>query len=137
MIGLALIASPLFLKLPTQFQSFNSTNELESQVMNEKAQVAASEQLERARIDEKKLTADKLQQTGVMPSVNKLKLRRYYDTSKHDPKPDTSGWLASETVLVYDSAGVCVGRIQNRKWQWKHYYKGVCIQSRPTPNSNF
>lgn len=132
MIGFALIASPLVLKLPNQFQAFNSSNELESQVMSEKAQVSASEQLERTRIEEKKLTAEKLQKTGVMPSTNKLKLRRYYDNPKHDPKPETSAWLASETVFVYDSAGVCVGRIQNRKWQWKHYYKGVC--NKPTVN---
>ena len=124
--GLALIATPLFIKLPSQFNSFNSTTELETELAKEKAQLEASETLERARIEQKKQTADKLKETGVLPSGKKLVVRDYFDTPKHNPNPTTTAFLPSETVYVYDSAGVCIGRIQKRRWFWKHFYKNVC-----------
>ncbi len=49
--GLFLIASPLFIKLPSQFQSFNSATQLSTELAQKKAQVEASEDLERARIE--------------------------------------------------------------------------------------
>jgi hypothetical protein len=124
--GLILIATPLFLKLPSQFQSFSSNTELEADLARQKAQVEASEDLERARIEQKKQTADKLKATGVLPSGERLIIRDYYDNPKWNPRPNTTAFLEDETVYVYDSAGVCIGRIQSRKWFWKHFYQNVC-----------
>lgn len=124
--GLILIATPLFLKLPSQFQSFSSTTELEADLARQKAQVEASEDLERSRIDQKKQTADKLKETGVLPSGEKLIVRDYYDTPKWNPNPSTTAFLEDETVFVYDTAGVCIGKIQARQWLWKHFYQNVC-----------
>jgi hypothetical protein len=124
--GLVLIATPLFIKLPSQFHSFNSTTELETELAKEKAQLEASEDLERARIEQKKQTADKLNETGILPTADKLIIREYFDNSKWNPNPTTSAFLEDETVYVYDSAGICIGKIQNRKWLWKHYYQNVC-----------
>lgn len=115
LIGLALIASPMLLKLPVQLQAFATKTQLEQ-----------AEALERSRIEQRKLSADKLAEAGVIPNGQKLKLRRYFDDPKDDPKPETTGWLESETVFVYDSAGVCIGRIQNRQWYWKHRDKSAC-----------
>ncbi|MBD2341959.1 hypothetical protein H6G64_34065 [Calothrix sp. FACHB-156] len=114
-IGIALIASPLFLKLPSQFQSFNAT-----------ARIEQSEDVERSRIEQRQLTALKLAQTQVMPNTQKLKIRQYIDNPKRDPRPETTGWLESEVVYVYDSAGACIGRISARQWQWKYHYKNAC-----------
>jgi hypothetical protein len=125
-VGLIFVASPLLLKLPSQFQAFNSNTQLETETAKEKAQVENSEELERTRIQQKKQTADKLKQTGVLPTGTKLKIRRYYDNPKHNPKPEPTGFLEDETVFVYDSAGVCIGKIQSRKWLWKHYYTNAC-----------
>ncbi len=124
--GLILIATPLFIKLPSQFHSFNSTTELEIELAKEKAQLEASETLERARIEQKKQTADKLKQTGVLPSDDSLIMRDYFDNPKHNPKPTTTAFLPSETIYVYDSAGICIGKIQKRQWLWKHFYQNVC-----------
>jgi hypothetical protein len=124
--GLILIATPLFLKLPSQFQSFSSTTELEADLARQKAQVEASEDLERSRIDQKKQTADKLKETGVLPSGKKLLVRDYYDNPKWNPNPNTTAFLEDEIVFVYDTAGVCIGKIQARKWLWKHFYQNVC-----------
>jgi hypothetical protein len=124
--GLILIATPLFIKLPSQFHSFNSTTELEIELAKEKAQLEASETLERARIEQKKQTADKLKQTGVLPSGDSLIMRDYFDNPKHNPKPTKTAFLPSETIYVYDSAGICIGKIQQRKWFWKHFYQNVC-----------
>jgi len=124
--GLFLIATPLFLKLPSQFQSFSSTTELEADLARQKAQVEASEDLERSRIDQKKQTADKLKETGVLPEGEKLLVRDYYDNPKWNPHPNTTTFLEDEIVFVYDTAGVCIGKIQARKWLWKHFYQNVC-----------
>jgi hypothetical protein len=127
--GLLLVASPLFFKLPSQFQLFSANNQIESEVAHKKAQVEGSEDLERTRIQQKKETADKLKETGILPTGAKLKIRRYYDNPHHNPNPDTTGFLEDETVFVYDSAGVCVGRIQKRKWLWKYWYTPACKNS--------
>lgn len=116
--GLLCVASPLILKLPSQFQSFNAATQIES-----------SEYVERSRIDQRKITAMKLQETGVLPNGQKLKIRKYFDNPKRDPKPETTGWLADETVFVYDSAGICIGRISYRRWLWIHKYSEACNDS--------
>lgn len=124
--GLILIATPLFLKLPSQFQSFSSTTELEADLARQKAQVEASEDLERRRIEQKKQTADKLKETGILPTADKLIIREYFDNPKWNPNPTTSAFLEDEIVFVYDTAGVCIGKIQARQWLWKHFYQNVC-----------
>jgi hypothetical protein len=126
LVGLLLAASPLFIKLPSQFQAFNANTQLETETAKQKAQVESSEDLERTRIQQKKQTADQLKQTGILPTGKKLKIRKYYDNSKWNPKPDVTGFLEDEIVYVYDSSGVCIGKIQARKWLWKHFYKNVC-----------
>jgi hypothetical protein len=124
--GLILVASPLFIKLPSQFRAFSANTSLETETAHLKAQVENSEDLERTRIEQKKQTADKLKETGVLPSGEKLIMRGYYDNSKWNPEPVTTPYLEDETVFVYDSAGVCIGKIQARKWYWKHFYKNMC-----------
>ncbi|HEY9672031.1 MAG TPA: hypothetical protein V6D11_11335 [Waterburya sp.] len=125
-VGLFLIASPILLKLPSQFHTFNSTTFVETEAAQQKAEIEASEDLERTRIEQKKQTAETLKQTGILPSGNKLKIRDYYDNPKWNPRPNTTGFLKDETVFVYDSAGVCIGQIKARKWLWKHFYQNVC-----------
>lgn len=113
--GLFLIATPLFIKLPSQFYTFNSTTEIE-----------VSENIERARIEQKKQTADLRKETGVLPTGTTLTIRDYFDTPKWNPNPITTPFLEDEIVFVYDSAGICIGKIQKRKWLWKHFYKNIC-----------
>ncbi|WP_254625661.1 hypothetical protein [Nostoc sp. TCL240-02] len=111
MLGLLLIASPLVFRMPLNFQKFNLQN---------------SEELEQYRAQAKSNTAEKLDKLGIMPSFKKLKFRRYLDDPRRNPMPDTTGYLDDEVVIVYDSAGRCIGRIEERKWLWKHHYKNVC-----------
>jgi hypothetical protein len=125
-VGLFLIASPILLKLPSQFHTFNSTTLLQTEAAQEKAEIEASENLERIKIEQKKQTAEKLKQTGLLPSGDKLKIRDYYDNPQWNPNPNTTGFLKDETVFVYDSAGICIGKIQARKWLWKHFYQNIC-----------
>jgi hypothetical protein len=126
LLGISLICSPFFFKLPAQFSVFNFSNQIETETKKAKAEIEGSEQVEIVKIEQRKTTADALKKAGVMPSGNRLKIRRYYDNSKHDPKPETSGFLAAELVYVYDSSGVCIGRIQNKKWLWKYYFTYAC-----------
>ncbi|MEH1778516.1 MAG: hypothetical protein V7L26_05100 [Nostoc sp.] len=110
-IGLLLIASPLVFRMPLNFQKFN---------------LQGSEELEQYRLQQKAETADKLDKLGIMPSFRKLKVRKYFDSPKRNPKPDTTGFLDDDIVIVYDSVGRCIGRIEDHKWLWKYHYKNVC-----------
>jgi hypothetical protein len=114
-LGLFCIASPLFLRLPLEFQSYYAQQ-----------QINQTEGRERYRITQRKQTAEKLASAGVLPNGQKLKIRNYFDDPNQDPKPETTGWLEDEIVFVYDSANVCIGRIEKRKWLWKHHYQNVC-----------
>jgi hypothetical protein len=127
--SLLLTASPLFLKLPAQYQAFNKSSEMEVDAALASSKTKTSEQIERSRIEQRKETADTLQRTGILPTHQKLKIRRYFDNPKRNPNPDTTGYLEDETVYVYDSAGVCIGRIENRQWFWKYWYKNICNNS--------
>lgn len=129
LISLFLTASPLFLKLPAQYQAFNKNSEMEVDAAIAFSKTRTSEQIERERIQQRKETADTLQRTGILPTHQKLKIRRYFDNPKRNPNPDTTGYLEDETVYVYDSAGICIGRIENRQWFWKYWYKSACNDS--------
>ncbi|MBD2208008.1 hypothetical protein H6G33_37270 [Calothrix sp. FACHB-1219] len=115
LLGLGLIASPLFIKLPQQFHTFAAISNLEAQ-----------ESVERSRIEQRKLTSDKLNATGILPTSLKLRIRGYLDNPKRNPRPDTSYYQESELVYVYDSGGRCIGQIAERRWLWKYHYKNVC-----------
>lgn len=125
-VGLLLIATPLFIKLPSQFQAFKLSTDLQAKLDKEKAQLETSEDLERARIEQKKQTAEQARKTGILPATNRLIIRDYFDNPKWNPKPNTRAFLKTEIVLVYDSAGKCIGKIQNSKWFWQHHYKHAC-----------
>jgi hypothetical protein len=130
-VGLLCIASPLFAKLPSQYQAFKADTDLETKTAIANARIRNSEDAYRSRIEQKRKTADKLKETGVIPTGQKLRIRRYYDDPKLDPKPDTTGYLEDEKVYVYDSSGVCIGRIQKREWYWKYYYKNSVCDGSP------
>lgn len=125
-VGIALVASPLFFRLPGQFHVFNAVSESQSELSSETARIKASEDLERAKILQRKQTADVLKKSGMIPVGDKLKIRGYYDNHHRDPKPEVTGFLADDKVYIYDSAGVCIGRIENRQWKWKKYYPPIC-----------
>ncbi|MDF5731728.1 MAG: hypothetical protein PUP92_27910 [Rhizonema sp. PD38] len=125
LLGGAIIAIPLLYQLPGQFNSYTALAKLKARSEIARSQINISEQTERDRIIARGKTADTLQKTGVLPTATKLKIRRYLDNVKRDPKPDTAGWSDS-VVYVYDAAGKCIGRIENRQWYWKHRYLDAC-----------
>lgn len=126
LIGIALVASPLFFRLPGQFSVFNTANQSATDLSTETARIKASEDLERFKVRERKQTAEILKKSGMIPVGDKLKIRGYFDNPRHDPKPETTGFLASDKVYVYDSAGTCIGRIEDRQWKWRKYYPPIC-----------
>jgi hypothetical protein len=115
LLGLGLIAAPMFIKLPQQFYIFSAVSDLE-----------ARESVERSRIEQRKLTSDKLNETGILPTSLKLRIRGYLDNPKRNPRPDTSYYQQDEQVYVYDSSGRCIGQISERRWLWKYHYRNVC-----------
>ncbi len=113
--GLALIASPMLMRLPFQINTFTTATTIQE-----------SENIERVRASERANTAAVINDLGVIPSSQKLRVRGYLDNSRVNPRPDISGYLEDEIVYVYDSIGKCIGRIEERKWQWKYHFKNVC-----------
>ena len=122
----AIIAIPLLSQVPGQFNTYTAEARLRAQSEIARSQINMEEQTERDRIVQRGKTADTLQKIGILPSATKLKIRRYLDNALRDPKPDTTGW-GDSTVYVYDAAGKCIGRIENRQWYWKHHYTDACV----------
>lgn len=118
LLGMGLIASPWLSQLPAQFKTYNSG-----------IIIRESEELERIKAEQKAQTADRINSLGVMPSFRKLRLRDYLDSFRHNPRPDTTGYLEDETIFVYDSTGKCVGRIETRQWLWKYRFGDACKNS--------
>lgn len=116
--GLAFIASPLFLNLGPQYQEYSANNQLNS-----------SENINRKEIIERKKTADLIKKTGLEVQGKTLRIVDYTDNLDNPPymKPAVlRAYLESQKVWVYDVSGVCIGKIEKRKFVWKHDNSEVC-----------
>ncbi|MBD2451137.1 hypothetical protein H6G76_29205 [Nostoc sp. FACHB-152] len=118
LLGMGLIISPWLSQLPAQFKTYNSG-----------ITIRESEELERIKAEQRAATADKINELGVMPSFKKLRINDYLDSTRFNPRPNTTGYLEDEIVFVYDSMGKCVGRIEQRQWKWKYRFKNACKNS--------
>ncbi|BAY50603.1 hypothetical protein SAMD00079811_82320 (plasmid) [Scytonema sp. HK-05] len=113
--GIAVCAAPVLLPLIPKIGTYAQSERLK-----------AEEELQRATIAERAKTSEALYNAGIAPNATSLRIRRYLDSPREDPKPDTTGYGASEIVYVYDSAGVCIGKIEGNQWLWKHKYNNIC-----------
>ncbi|MEJ1932145.1 hypothetical protein WDZ92_18060 [Nostoc sp. NIES-2111] len=118
LFGMSLIASPWLSKLPAQFNTYNTATTIQQ-----------SEELERIKAEERAATSQKINELGVSPSFKKLRMQNYLDTHSRNPRPNTTGYLEDELIFVYDSTGMCIGRIEERQWKWKYRFKGACNDS--------
>jgi hypothetical protein len=117
-LGSALIIAPLFLKAPSDYATYTARETLEQ-----------SETINRARIKQRKQTADVIRQTGVLPEGRILTIVGYVDNEKRPPglKPKTlNRYFPDQIVHVFDESGVCVGLIQNREFVWNRQNASAC-----------
>lgn len=116
-IGGLLIIAPLFFQVPANYATFQV-----------KQQVAASEEVNRDRIAQRKKTAELIQKTGLLPEGRSYRLIDYDDSNKRPRVKSKSlqAYLADEVVHVYDRSNVCIGVIKNRKFTWKGDSKTAC-----------
>jgi hypothetical protein len=113
--GCAVCAMPVLLPLIPKIGTYAASERLR-----------AEEELQRATIAERAKTSEALYNAGIAPNAKRLRIRRYLDSPREDPQPDTTGYGSSEIVYVYDSAGVCIGKIEGNQWLWKHKYNNIC-----------
>jgi len=115
LVGIAVCAIPMLLPLVPKIQTYATSERLK-----------AEEELRRTTIAEQAKTSETLYNAGVAPTTKVLRMRRYVDTPKVDPKPDTTGFPATQLLIVYDSGGRCIGKIEDNQWYWKYKYSDVC-----------
>jgi hypothetical protein len=113
--GIAVCAVPALLPLIPKMATYAASERLK-----------AEEELRRTTIAEQAKTSETLYNAGVAPTTKVLRMRRYLDTPKVDPKPDTTGFPATQLLIVYDSGGRCIGKIEDNQWYWKYKYNDVC-----------
>lgn len=125
-LGGALIAAPLFIQVPSEYTTFAT-----------KKQLAASEEVNRDRIQQRKITADLIQKTGLLPEGKTLRLIDYDNSTKRPriKNQTLQHYLADEVIFVYDRSNICAGRIQDRKFIWKGDSSTACSQA-PVINSD-
>lgn len=125
-VGLGVCAMPVFLPLIPKIHSFAESERLKAETQLQAENLRTIEEFERTRIAERAKTSGELFKKGIAPNTSTLRVRRYFDNPKVDPKPDTTGWGTDSVIYVYDSAGVCIGRIESNEWFWKHRVKNAC-----------
>ncbi|KYC34480.1 hypothetical protein WA1_51545 [Scytonema hofmannii PCC 7110] len=125
-VGVAICAMPVILPLIPQIGAYAEAERVKAEMELRSQNLRTSEEFERERISERAKTSEELYKAGLAPNATKLRMRRYFDNSRRDPKPDTTGWGFDEVVYVYDSAGRCIGRIEQNQWLWKHKYENAC-----------
>jgi hypothetical protein len=124
--GCAVCAAPVLLPLIPKVGAYAEAERIKAETYLQTENLQTQEEFERSRIRQRAKTSEQLYSAGIAPNATRLRIRRYLDKSNRDPKPDTTGYGASEIVYVYDSAGVCVGRIESNQWYWKHKYSNIC-----------
>lgn len=125
-LGGLLIIAPLFLQMPNEYATFAT-----------KKQLAASEEVNRDRIAQRKTTADLIQKTGLLPEGKTIRLIDYDNGTKRPriKSKTLQHYLADELVFVYDRSNICAGRIANRKFIWKGDSSTACKDA-PVINSD-
>jgi hypothetical protein len=113
--GIAVCAAPVLLPLIPKIGTYAQSERLK-----------AEEELQRTSIIEQAKTSETLYEAGIAPTTKVLRMRRYVDTPKVDPKPDPTGFPATQLIVVYDSGGRCIGKIEDNQWYWKYNYSDVC-----------
>lgn len=126
LFGVGVCVLPAVLPLVPKIQNYAVTQRLKAEAELQAETLRNKEELKRIRITERAKTSEELFSKGIAPNTSTLRIRRYFDNPKQDPKPDTTGWGADEVVYVYDSSGLCIGRIESEKWLWKHRIKNAC-----------
>lgn len=124
--GCAICAMPVILPLIPQIATYAKVQKAKAEMELQAENLRTQEQFERSRIVERAKTSEQLYKTGIAPNTQKLRIRRYLDNPKQDPRPDTTGWGTDQVVYVYDSAGVCIGRIEDNQWYWRHKLHDAC-----------
>ncbi|MBD2770659.1 hypothetical protein [Iningainema tapete] len=124
--GVGICAMPVIIPIVPKVGAYVEAERYKAEKQLQAENLLTQEELERSRILERAKTSEQLYKSGLAPNSSKLRVRRYFDTPKHDPKPDTTGWGVDEVVYVYDSSGKCIGRIENNQWYWKHRYQNAC-----------
>jgi hypothetical protein len=125
-LGGLLIIAPLFIQVPSEYATFAT-----------KKQLAESEAINRDRIAQRKITADLIQKTGLLPEGKSLRLIDYDNSTKRPriKNQTLQHYLADEVVFVYDRSNICAGRIANRKFTWKGDSSTACKDA-PVINSD-
>ncbi|MBW4504866.1 MAG: hypothetical protein KME57_36320 [Scytonema hyalinum WJT4-NPBG1] len=113
--GCAVCAMPVLLPLIPKIGTYAASERLR-----------AEEELQRATIAERAKTSEALYNAGIAPNATRVRMKQYLDNPNQDPKPDTTGYGAFEIIYVYDSAGVCIGKIEGNQWLWKHKHNNIC-----------
>ncbi|GAB1544790.1 hypothetical protein NUACC21_74660 [Scytonema sp. NUACC21] len=130
LVGLGVCAMPLIVSLVPKVGAYAEAQRTRAEMELLAQKLQSQEELERERIAQRAKTAEELYKAGIAPNATRLRVRRYLDNPQRDPKPDTTGYSADAVVYVYDSASVCIGRIEGNYWLWKHKYPNAC-ESRP------
>lgn len=124
--GCAVCALPLLLPLIPKIGAYAEAERIKAETYLQAENLQTQEEFERERIKERAKTSEELYNAGIAPTATRVRMKQYLDKPNQDPKPDTTGYGAFEIIYVYDSAGVCIGKIEGNQWLWKHKYNNIC-----------
>ncbi len=117
-LGGLFVIAPLFLKAPSDYATYTAREALEQ-----------TEEINRDRIKQRKQTADVIRQTGVLPEGRTLTIVGYVDNAQRPPglkQRTLNRYLPDQVIHVFDESGICIGKIQNRKFIWNRQDASAC-----------
>ena len=124
--GCAVCAAPVLLPLIPKVGAYAEAERIKAETYLQAENLETQEEFERSRIKQRAKTSEQLYNAGIAPSATRVRMKQYLDNPSQDPEPDTTGYDSFSIVYVYDSAGVCIGRIKNNRWYWKHKHNNIC-----------
>jgi hypothetical protein len=125
--SLAVCAMPVVLPLIPKFGAWAEAERVKAETQLKAQNLQTREELERLRIEERGKTSATLLKTGVLPTNRTVRVVNYFDSPKQRPRLDTTIYQDDEVVDVFDATGRCIGRIAERRFQWKYDKEsGIC-----------
>jgi hypothetical protein len=125
-VGLACLFSPFFMDMPAKFVLWKRSQEVAIETGSSQIDVKATEEVERAKIQERAATSQAARKSGVNRPGRTMKMAAYIYDPNNLPQISTRGYLPTDTIYIYDATGFCFAKHENRQIKFLKDYPSIC-----------
>ena len=126
-LGAAVAIIPFIPSVFTQISAAIQQQQAVTEAQLKKAAIARQEELKQFTFEARKKTLDAASRIGEHIEYSNVTVENFTDNVSSPPKLDMSAFKPNDRIQVYDRNGVCIGRIRNQRFEWKHHYLNTCL----------